>query len=92
MFHQGPNGPSLVSEEFNQMCVAAHVEARVSSMPNPGDPYNALRRITFRNFATTTAKVTQYNKRKQIHTIPAKGGLEIMLQADEALPLVEAND
>lgn len=81
---------SLVSEEFNQMCVEAHVEAKVSPMPNPGDPYKSLRRIAFRNFGMTSARVTQFNRKQEVHTIPAKGGLEIMLAADEAMPLVEA--
>lgn len=89
MFFLGTRGPSLVSDEFNQMCTDAHVEARVRPLANPGDPYNALRVISFRNFGSKTATVTQFNKRNDVHTIPAKGGIEIMLGPDEPLPYVE---
>jgi hypothetical protein len=71
------------------MCVDARVEARVQATPNPGDPYRAMRLITFKNFSEIPAKVTQYNKKNQTHIIPGKGELQIMLTPDEQLPLVE---
>jgi hypothetical protein len=89
LYSSQDGGRGLVSDEFNQMCVDARVEARVQGMSNPGDPYHAMRIITFRNFSDVPATVTQYDKRKQIHVIPAKGELQVMLAPDEDLPLVQ---
>lgn len=71
------------------MCTRVQVEARVQPSANPGSPMRAMRLITFRNFNSETVKVTQQNKRKQVHIIPAKGELQIMLMPDESLPTVE---
>ena len=89
MLYNGPNGKSLVSEEFNQMCVDNQVECTVQARPNPGNPYQAMRMLTFRNFSDSTVKVYQLNKKKQVHQIPAFGSIELMLAPDEELPKIE---
>lgn len=92
MLYDGAFGKSLVSPEFNDMCTRVQVEARVQASANPGNPMRAMRLITFRNFNTTTVKVTQHNKRRQVHIIPAKGELQIMLMPDEQLPALEKGE
>lgn len=86
MLYNGQVGKSLVSDDFNQMCVDHHVEATIQVHPNPGDPLRAMRLITFRNFNAATVKVIQFNK-EQI--IPGKGTLQVMLIPDEPLPKLE---
>lgn len=96
MLYQGKFGKSLVTEEFNQMCFDHKVEARVQPFPNPSDPFRCMRLITFKNFDMTPVRVTQFDKKKQLHFIPARisassdpGELQIMLMPDEDLPLLE---
>jgi hypothetical protein len=85
MLFSGQRGPSLVSEDFNQMCVDYHVEATVQAYPNPGKG-GTMRIITFRNFNDVTIEVIQFNKTT---FIPAKGTGQVMLMPDEALPKLE---
>jgi hypothetical protein len=102
MLYPGAFGRTLVPDEFNDACTRAGVEARVSPSPNPGDPYHALRMITFKNHNPVMVKVTQYNKRKSVHFIPAaikgpdkimhQGELIIMLMPNEELPTLEKMD
>jgi hypothetical protein len=92
MLYDGAFGKTMVSEAFNDMCTAAHVEAVVKASPNPGDPYHAMRLVTFRSFSSEVVKVTQFNRRTQEHLIPAKGTLDIMLAPNEPLPIVERNE
>lgn len=89
MLFPGKFAPSLVSDAFNDMCVEQRVEARVQASPNPGDPFRAMRLVTLKNFNTVNVKVTQQNKRKQVHILLPKGELQIMLKPDEDLPIVE---
>jgi hypothetical protein len=86
MLYSGPHGKSLVTDEFNQMCVDCHVEAVVQAFPNPGNLQKAMRKISFRNFDAVTVKVIRANK---IEMIPGKGTLEVLLLADEELPKLE---
>lgn len=86
MLYSGPNGPSLVSDEFNKMCVDCHVEATVQSFPNPGNMQNVMRLVTFQNFNLETVKVIRPNK---IEMIPGKGSIQVMLMPDEELPTLE---
>lgn len=87
MLYSGQFGETLVSDQFNALCILARVEAQIQPFPNPGDPSKSARMIRFRNFNTDKAvKVTQL---KQTHMIPANGELTIMLRADEDLPNLE---
>ena len=99
MLYAGRAGKSLVSDEFNQMCTEAKVEARIQAFPNPGNPEKALRLITFRNFNKEIATVTQQNAQRKVHYIPAAmqgidgrlttGELQMLLQPNEELPIVK---
>jgi len=86
VLHNGQYGKSLISDEFNQLCIDNHIEATVQAYPNPGNLQNAVRLITFRNFNAVTVKVIQSNK---VQMIPATGTLQIMLLPDEPLPSFE---
>jgi hypothetical protein len=97
MLFTGRLGNSLVSDEFNQMCTDARVEARIQAFPNPGDPLKALRLITFKNYNLTLATVIQQSGKA--HQIPAAikgidgrlsvGELQLMIKPDEELPKVK---
>ena len=90
MFYDGKFGKSLVSDEFNQLCTDCHVEASVRPFPNPGNPSMPMRVVIFRNFnQREEVKVTQFNEKKEVHLIPAKGELQIMLKPGEQLPHLE---
>jgi hypothetical protein len=90
MLFDGPNGKTLVSEEFNQMCVENQVEVQIQARPNPGNPYIAQRMLTIRSFSDSTVRVYQFDKKQQIHEIPAFGSIQLMLMTqDEALPRIE---
>jgi hypothetical protein len=93
MLFDGPNGKTLVSEEFNQMCVNNQVECSVQARPNPGNPYRAMRMLTFRSFSDSTIRVYQFDEKKQVHEIPAFGSIQVMLMTpDEPLPRIEKVD
>jgi hypothetical protein len=87
MLFNGPNGKTLVSDEFNQMCIDNHVEASVQAYPNPGNLHGAMRLITFRNFDAVTVKVVRSNNKVEL--IPSKGTLQVMLAPEEPLPTLE---
>lgn len=90
MLFDGPHGRTLVSEEFNQMCVDNHVEVTFQAHPNPGSPYQSMRLLTFRNFSDSTIRVYQFDRKKQVHDIPARGTIQVMLlNSDEPLPRIE---
>ena len=90
LLHHDRNGhQSLVSEEFTENCVSMGVEARVQAFPHPGDPMHANRLITFKNFNECNLKITQFNKKNQVHIVPARGECQIMLTFDEELPKIE---
>jgi hypothetical protein len=84
--------PSLVSDEFNGMCVEFKVEAQVQVLPNPGNIRRSMRLITFRNFNDYTLKVVQFDAKQQVHMIPAKGTIQVMVAPDEQLPKIERTD
>lgn len=87
MLYNGPNGKTLVSDEFNQMCIDLHVEATVQAYPNPGNMSGTMRLITFRNFDQAMVKVIQSNNKE--HIVPGKGSVQVMLKPDEPLPKLE---
>jgi hypothetical protein len=89
MLYQGPNGKTLVSEEYNQMCIDNQCECTVQAFPNPGDPYRAMRMLTFRNFSDCVVKVYQYDDEQQVHSIPAHGSIQVLLGSNEPLPTLE---
>lgn len=89
MLYPGPNGPSLVSNEFNDMCIEFRVEVTIQILSNPGDIFRSMRVITFRNFSDETIKVLQQDKRKSVHYIPGKGTVQVMIAPDESLPMFE---
>ena len=89
MQFDGSNGKTLVSDEFNQMCVEACVEVQVQALPNPGDPFRAIRILTIRNFNDTTVRVTQFDAKNTISHIPSKGSVQVMLGAIEPMPTFE---
>ena len=87
MLYSGSRGTSLVSDEFNQMCVDYRVEATIQVQPNPGNPQKAMRLITFRSFNTETVAIIQSNNKVQL--IPSKGTAQVMLVSDEPLPKLD---
>lgn len=89
MLYPGKHGQSLVSEEFNQMCVDNNVEVTVKALPNPGNPYQAVRMLEFKSFTDSVIRVTQYDHKNTVHNIPARGSIQMVLGASESLPLIE---
>lgn len=89
MLYSGAYGKSLVSDDFNQKCLEMHVEARVQSFPNPGDPMHSMRLVTFKNFNNESVTVIEQNRKQKRHFIPAKGELQIMVAPGEEMPLVQ---
>jgi hypothetical protein len=90
MLYDGQFGKTSISDEFNQLCIDCRVEISIKLLPNPGNPMKMMRIVTFRNFnQKEIIKVTQFNEKKQIHFIPVKGELQIMLKPDEPLPHLE---
>ena len=61
-------------------------------LPNPGDPYRALLLITFKSFNDDVLKVTQNNKKNQVHLLPSKGEIQIMVMPGEDMPIIEKDD
>ena len=84
----GPQGrESLVSEQFNEMCIMFRVEARIEPFPNPGDPYRPMRRIHFKSFNDQTLFVYQQTQKGQKKvTLPSKGNCDILISPDDPLP------
>ena len=89
MLYTGPSGRSLASEDFNRLCTENRVEAKIQAYPNPGNPFRAMRLITFTNFNNEPMTIVQQNVRKKRHLLPAKGTLDIMLAPDEPMPEIE---
>jgi len=90
MLFDGPRGKTLVSEEFNQMCIDNQVEVTIQARPNPGNPYVATRLLTIRSFSDSVIKVYQQGSKEQIHMIPAHGSVEVMLMSsNDPLPRFE---
>ena len=89
MLYPGPHGPSLISEEFNEWCVKNNVQATVKPLPNPGNPYQAVRMLEFRSFSKSVIKVTQKDRKKTEHYIPAEGTIQFIIKPDEQLPDIE---
>jgi hypothetical protein len=87
MFYSGKYGKSLVSDDFNQMCVDTSVEATIQAYPNPGTISGSMRVVTFKNFKPGTVKVIRSNGK--IDMIPGKGTVQIMLYPEEPLPNLE---
>ena len=82
-------GKKLVPREFTDLCTQMRVEASVSATPNPGDPFNAMRLIRLRNFNNEPIRITQYNRRNTVTTIPAQGAGDIMLAPGEDMLNIE---
>ncbi len=80
---------SLVSDEFNRLCVQKRVEAKVQAYPNPGDPLRSVRLITFKNFNNEPITIFQNNRKKTRTVIPPNGEAEIMVMSGEELPDIE---
>jgi hypothetical protein len=89
MLYPGPNGPSLVSEEFNELCVLNQVEVAVKPLPNPGSPYQAVRMLEIRSFSDSVVCITQNDSNRTTHYIPARGSIQMILKSDEQLPNIE---
>lgn len=89
MLYDGPRGKTLVPPEFNQLCIDNQVEVTVQAFSNPGNPYRAMRKLSFHNFSDNVIVVRQFNAKNQSHNIPARGTLEILLMNDEPLPMIE---
>jgi hypothetical protein len=70
------------------MCVEMRVEARVQASPNPGNPWRAMRLITFKNFNNEPVNVFEQGRKKKKHVIPAKGELLIAIPPDDDYPIV----
>jgi hypothetical protein len=87
MLYSGQYGKSLVSDDFNQMCTDFQVEATIQAFPNPGEMSKAMRLITFQSYSKHTIKIIQ--SRGKENFIPAKGSCQVMLQADDPLPMLE---
>jgi hypothetical protein len=89
MMYPGPNGPSLISEEFNQLCIDNQVEVSVKPLPNPGTPYQAIRMLEIKSFSDSVVCVTQNDTKRTTHYIPAHGSIQMILRPDELLPNIE---
>lgn len=89
MLYPGPNGPSLISEEFSQLCIDNQVEVTVKPLPNPGNPYQSVRMLEFRSFSDSTVLVMQNNSKRTEHYIPARGSIQLTIKADEPLPNIQ---
>jgi hypothetical protein len=89
MLFPGTNGPTLISEEFNQLCIDTHVEVTVRPLPNPGDPYQAVRMLEFKSFSDQVILVTQNDSKRTTHYIPARGSIQMILNPGEPLPNIE---
>lgn len=87
LYSSSSGNPSLVSDEFNNLCIRFHVEARIEPFPNPGDPLHPMRKITFRNFNDHTVFVYQQTRKgeKKV-TLPVKGTCEILIAPADPLP------
>jgi hypothetical protein len=81
--------PSLISEEFNQLCIDLHVEVTVRPLPNPGNPYQAVRMLEFKSFSDTVIRITQNDSNSTVHNIPARGSIQMILKPGELLPNIE---
>ncbi|VVB52898.1 Uncharacterised protein [uncultured archaeon] len=87
----GFGGIKMVTDEFNAMCTLAQVEARVQPMPNPGDPMNSCRLITFTNFSNKDMATVIEQGRKTFgkeHIIGPAFTLQIMIGSGDPLPIV----
>lgn len=82
-------GKSLVSDDFNQMCVDSHVEATIQVYPNPGG-VEQMRLITFRNFNLITVNIVRSNGKTEY--LPGKGTLQVLIHPNEELPKLERTD
>lgn len=82
-------GRTLVSDEFNAMCTDAKVEARVQPLPNPGNPMQSMRLITFTNFnKLEDVTITEQDAKRKVHIVGPKNALTIMVSPNDPLPLV----
>ena len=82
-------GRPMVSDEFNAMCTEAKVEARVQPMPNPGNPMQSMRLITFTNFnKTEDITIQEQDAKRKVHIVGPKNALTIMVSPNDPLPLV----
>ena len=86
---QGLNSVNFISEEFNQWCVQNNVQVTVKPLPNPGNPYQAVRMLEFRSFSRSVIKVTQKDRNRTEHYIPAEGTIQFIIKPDEQLPDIE---
>lgn len=98
MLYGPPGRESLVSEQFNDMCVRYRVEARIEPFPNPGDPYRPMRRIHFRSFNERTVFVYQLlagkidKNRQPVEkkvTLPIKGECDILIGPNDPMPRLD---
>lgn len=92
MLFSGPHGPSLVSEEFNRLCVQNRVEFTIKPLPNPGNPFQSIRMAEVRSFSDQTVRVIQNDRNKTVHNIPAQGSVQFTMKPDEPLPDIEQVD
>lgn len=81
-------GKTFVTKEFNDMCVEQKVEARVQASPNPGNPWQAVRLITFKNFNNECVTVFTKAKRSRRYVIQPKGELQVGIAPGEPYPVV----
>jgi hypothetical protein len=78
-----------ISEEFTELCVVNLVEARIQPLPNPGNPYQAVRMLEIKSFSNSVVRITQKNNKKTEHYIPAGGTVQMIIKPDEHLPSIE---
>lgn len=84
MYQQNPG--RTISEEFKDQCDQFRVMVGMRPHPNPGNPYQPMRLISFKNFNNEPITVVQNNRKMRKHVIPAFGELQIMLEPGEQFP------
>ena len=102
MLYPGSFGRTLVPDEFNECAHTCRRRGMSITVPQLWGLLSRLRTITFKNHNPVMVKVTQFNKRKSVHFIPAaikgpdkimhQGELIIMLMPNEELPTLEKMD
>lgn len=81
-----PDSPGRISDEFRAVCDSFHVAVGVRPFPNPGNPYQPMRVLSFKNYSNINIQVQQNNRKMRKYTMPAHGELQIMLEPGEQFP------
>ena len=81
-------GGRVIPDQFKDQCDAFRIAVGLRPFPNPGNPYQPMRLLSFRNYSNVPITVTQNNRKMKKHIMPANGTLEIMLEPGEQFPTI----